>query len=482
MLGSFGDAFRLPDLKRRILFTLGVLFVFRLGAHIPTPGVDRAAMAQLFGGNNSGVLDFLNLFSGGALQRFSIFSLGVAPYIRIVTRTDESGRIYPYSEQGAQVRDVLSVHAFASADVFLGDAAEHISSSDGLVTNSVETDSTKAAGKNKRKGFTVIMKSGRIIKTRTVILALGGKAGPQYGCTGDGYRLARNLGHRVTRLAPALSAVECKGAFKPIKGVRAKARVQLLKKIKMSGERLQDGKGRVIKNESNDVIAEESGEVQFTADGLSGICIFDLSRFIKLYDSETLDDGFKKYSLRVDLMPDISEDALREMLNEKIKIFSRRITENNAKRVIQCSHLKNKNASKKYNTQFKEKWCVLETIVNDKLAKMIFERVTDNMGTDKMYPNMIDVRSERAESFYAKEPVKLAKALASGIKDMRFQVSSVKGWRYAQCTSGGILRVEVDMSTMESKTFSKLGATVPNNNTNIINILITFFFTILSSL
>ena len=116
---------------------------------------------------------------------------------------------------------------------------------------------------------------------------------------GDGYRLARNLGHRVTRLAPALSAVECKGAFKPIKGVRAKARVQLLKKIKMSGERLQDGKGRVIKNESNDVIAEESGEVQFTADGLSGICIFDLSRFIKLYDSETLDDGFKKYSLRL---------------------------------------------------------------------------------------------------------------------------------------------------------------------------------------
>ena len=81
MLGSFGDAFRLPDLKRRILFTLGVLFVFRLGAHILTSGVDRAAMAQLFGGNNSRVLDFLNLFSGGALKNFNIFSLGVAPYI-----------------------------------------------------------------------------------------------------------------------------------------------------------------------------------------------------------------------------------------------------------------------------------------------------------------------------------------------------------------------------------------------------------------
>ena len=99
MLGSFGDAFRLPDLKRRILFTLGVMFIFRLGAHIPTPGVDTAAMAQLFGGNNSGVLDFLNLFSGGALQRFSIFSLGVAPYINSSIVMQLLVVIFPYLEK-----------------------------------------------------------------------------------------------------------------------------------------------------------------------------------------------------------------------------------------------------------------------------------------------------------------------------------------------------------------------------------------------
>jgi len=99
VLGSFGDAFRLPDLKRRILFTLGVLFVFRLGAHIPTPGVDRAAMAQLFGGNNSGVLDFLNLFSGGALKNFSIFSLGVAPYINSSIVMQLLVVIFPYLEK-----------------------------------------------------------------------------------------------------------------------------------------------------------------------------------------------------------------------------------------------------------------------------------------------------------------------------------------------------------------------------------------------
>ena len=79
MADTFRDVFKLPDLKRRILFTLGMLFVFRLGAHIPTPGIDSNAMSQLFEG--SGVLGFLDLFAGGALRRFSLFSLGVAPYI-----------------------------------------------------------------------------------------------------------------------------------------------------------------------------------------------------------------------------------------------------------------------------------------------------------------------------------------------------------------------------------------------------------------
>lgn len=79
MLDSFRDAFRLPDLKRRILFMLLALFVYRVGAHIPTPGIDAQAMAHLF--EQGGVLGFLDLFAGGALRRFSIFALGVAPYI-----------------------------------------------------------------------------------------------------------------------------------------------------------------------------------------------------------------------------------------------------------------------------------------------------------------------------------------------------------------------------------------------------------------
>ena len=79
MLDSFRDTFRLPDLKRRILFTLAALFVYRLGAHVPTPGVDAAARGKLF--DQGSLLGFLDLFAGGALSRFSIFALGVTPYI-----------------------------------------------------------------------------------------------------------------------------------------------------------------------------------------------------------------------------------------------------------------------------------------------------------------------------------------------------------------------------------------------------------------
>jgi preprotein translocase subunit SecY len=94
---TFSDVFKLPDLKRRILFTLGMLFVFRLGAHIPTPGIDTAAMAQLFEG--SGVLGFLDLFAGGALRRFSLFSLGVAPYINASIVLQLAAVIFPSLER-----------------------------------------------------------------------------------------------------------------------------------------------------------------------------------------------------------------------------------------------------------------------------------------------------------------------------------------------------------------------------------------------
>ncbi len=77
-LGSTG---RFGDLKRRLLFVLGALIVYRLGAHIPVPGIDPDRLAELFQTQAGGILGVFNLFSGGALSRFTIFALGIMPYI-----------------------------------------------------------------------------------------------------------------------------------------------------------------------------------------------------------------------------------------------------------------------------------------------------------------------------------------------------------------------------------------------------------------
>ncbi|OYV38778.1 MAG: preprotein translocase subunit SecY, partial [Thiomonas sp. 20-64-5] len=69
------------DLGRRLLFLLGALVVYRIGAHIPVPGIDPTHLQQLFQNNSSGILGLFNMFSGGALARFTVFALGIMPYI-----------------------------------------------------------------------------------------------------------------------------------------------------------------------------------------------------------------------------------------------------------------------------------------------------------------------------------------------------------------------------------------------------------------
>ena len=72
---------RLTELRQRILFVLGALIVYRIGAHIPIPGVDPKAIQSMFQQDTHNILDMVNMFSGGALKRLSIFALGIMPYI-----------------------------------------------------------------------------------------------------------------------------------------------------------------------------------------------------------------------------------------------------------------------------------------------------------------------------------------------------------------------------------------------------------------
>ena len=121
------------DLRRRLLFLLGALIVFRVGAHIPVPGVNAAALANSFKEGNAGILGMLNLFSGGSLERFSIFAIGIMPYIsasiiiqlvaevlpslKALKKEGEAGRrtLTKYTRWGTLL--VAVVQAFAAAAV-----------------------------------------------------------------------------------------------------------------------------------------------------------------------------------------------------------------------------------------------------------------------------------------------------------------------------------------------------------------------------
>jgi preprotein translocase subunit SecY len=80
-LGAFGGLGKLTDLKQRLLFVLGALVVYRIGTYIPVPGIDPIKLAELFRDSQSSIVGLFNMFSGGALERFSLFALGIMPYI-----------------------------------------------------------------------------------------------------------------------------------------------------------------------------------------------------------------------------------------------------------------------------------------------------------------------------------------------------------------------------------------------------------------
>src|SRR5258708_26560393 len=78
---AIANIFRIPDLRKRVLSTLGLLAVYRIGAQIPTPGIDSAQLARFFQQNQGSLLGFIDLFSGGSFRRLTVFALGIMPYI-----------------------------------------------------------------------------------------------------------------------------------------------------------------------------------------------------------------------------------------------------------------------------------------------------------------------------------------------------------------------------------------------------------------
>ena len=101
---SFADIFRIPDLRKRVLVTLGILAIYRVGVAVPIPGINAEALKALFAKQANTLLGFLDVFSGGALSRFSILSMGIMPYINasIIMSLLQGAHVFPILDRWAK--------------------------------------------------------------------------------------------------------------------------------------------------------------------------------------------------------------------------------------------------------------------------------------------------------------------------------------------------------------------------------------------
>lgn len=311
--------------------------------------------------SGNGRCNLTNRKCSGALETLDFFaSLGVFTY------TDGEGRVYPNSNQAKDV-----VYALVRAAKSLG------------VELKTECTVEKILPLSGRGGFQVRYKGGTL-EAKKVLLACGGKAGPQFGTSGDGYGLAKALGHKVTRLAPILTGLETRENLKQLKGVRAMARVGLRK----------DGK----------LMAEETGEVQFNEDGISGICVMNLSRQVKLEPGETFAEGIARYQICFDFLPEMDWEETLVLLRRRQNIMELAVED------------------------------LFLSIVPSKLKQVLAEKSGLACGTQAALLSEGEVESA-----------------ARILKSWTLSLSGVKGWNYAQCTSGGIPFGEVNGDTMESR-------------------------------
>ncbi len=114
MWATIQNIFRIEELRERIIFTILMLIVFRLGAHIPTPGIDGEALSKFFAAQSGSILGFFDMFTGGALGRLTIFALGVMPYISASIIIQLLTVVFPYlerlSKEGEAGRKKITVY------------------------------------------------------------------------------------------------------------------------------------------------------------------------------------------------------------------------------------------------------------------------------------------------------------------------------------------------------------------------------------
>jgi preprotein translocase subunit SecY len=109
---TFQNVFRIPELRKRVLFTLGIVFVYRVGGHVPTPGIDPRVLADFFSQNANSLFGLYDMFVGGAFKRVTVFALGIMPYISASIILQLMGSVFPtihkLQKEGAEGRKKIT--------------------------------------------------------------------------------------------------------------------------------------------------------------------------------------------------------------------------------------------------------------------------------------------------------------------------------------------------------------------------------------
>ena len=281
----------------------------------------------------------------------------------ILGREEEAGRVYPMSGKAEDVAlALISTVNRSGTEVVTGfEAVSAVKDGD---------------------AFLVSARDGRTIRAEKLIIAAGGKAGIQYGSDGVGMKMAAALGHKVIKPIPALTYFTCAEDISSVVGVRVSGRVSVVR----------DKDGMSVP------LASDHGEIQFAKNGLSGICVMNLSRCYRL------EEGASFYLL-MDLMEEYSLESLQGLFSARREAFP------------------GENA-----------YFILNTILPRKLAGFVLTGAG------------IDGNTPAAELSDRQLLI-----LAAGCKLLRFSITGAGGWKDAQVTCGGVDLAEVDMETMESK-------------------------------
>lgn len=236
----------------------------------------------------------------------------------------------------------------------------------------------------KKEDLFYVETDSRIIKAEKVILSVGGKAAPKLGTEGNGYKIARKFGHTVFPTVPALTGLQCQGSyFKDWAGVRTD--------------------GRIVIYIDGSAVAEDSGELQLTNYGVSGIPVFQISRFASKAFYDKKDN--RKVEVHLDFLPFMTKEDCIQWI-EKAK------QENPQKSVMELT----------------------SGMLNQKLAKVWLQQC-----------HMAE--SEKIGAI-SKQQIE---QMTDVIKEWKLLVEDSNGFDQAQVTAGGISLEEIQMDTMESK-------------------------------